>query len=298
MFDFGIHQKLLEFTVMKPSDDHLPLYEAKMISHFSYRAATYQNVSQEGISNGKARYPEMYELSDPCWEPTFRCWTKKENFERRMEGRDWDRGWLICMRDKTNATNERTAIFSVRPYLPGNDTVPTIFIRSEPKSVAGLLGTLSSLVVDFIARQKVGGLNLAAFIVEQLPILPPAFFTEPRLSFAVPKILELTYTSHSLAPFARDLGYDGPPFPWDEDRRAYLRADLDAFYARAYGLDRDELRYILNPADVKGPDYPSETFRVLKEKEIRQHGEYRTRRLVLEAWDRMEASGEFKALDL
>lgn len=57
-----------------------------------------------------------------------------------------------------------------------------------------------------------------------------------------------------------------PPFAWDEDRRARLRADLDAFYARAYGLTRDELRYILDPADVKGPDYPSGTFRVLKEK--------------------------------
>jgi len=89
-----------------------------------------------------------------------------------------------------------------------------------------------------------------------------------------------------------------PPFGWDEDRRALLRAELDAFYARAYGLDRDELRYILDPADVKGPDYPSETFRVLKEKEIRQHGEYRTRRLVLQAWDRMEKEGAFSKLGL
>ena len=66
-------------------------------------------------------------------------------------------------------------------------------------------------------------------------------------------------------------------------------AFLDVFYARAYGLTRDELRYILNPADARGAGYPSETFRVLKEKEIRQHGEYRTCRLVLAAWDRMEA---------
>ncbi len=77
-----------------------------------------------------------------------------------------------------------------------------------------------------------------------------------------------------------------------------MRAELDAFYARAYGLDRDELRYILDPADVKGPDYPSETFRVLKDKEIRLHGEYRTRRLVLEAWDRMESNGSFAAMGL
>jgi hypothetical protein len=93
-----------------------------------------------------------------------------------------------------------------------------------------------------------------------------------------------------MAPFSRDLGYDGPPFAWDEDRRAQLRAELDSWYARSYGLTRDELRYILDPADVKGPDYPSETYRVLKTNEIRRFNEYRTARLVLQAWDAMEGS--------
>jgi hypothetical protein len=90
-----------------------------------------------------------------------------------------------------------------------------------------------------------------------------------------------------MAPFARDLGYEGQPFPWDEDRRSHLRAELDAWYARAYGLTRDELRYILDPAGVKGPDYPSETFRVLKTNEIKRFGEYRAARLVLAAYDRL-----------
>jgi hypothetical protein len=49
---------------------------------------------------------------------------------------------------------------------------------------------------------------------------------------------------------------------------------------------------------VKGADYPSETFRVLKEKEIRQFGEYRTRRLVLEAWDALEPSGAFARMGM
>ncbi len=91
-----------------------------------------------------------------------------------------------------------------------------------------------------------------------------------------------------MRPLAHDLCYDGPPFAWDEDRRAQLRAELDAWYARAYGLTRDELRYILDPAEVKGADYPSETFRVLKTNEIRRFGEYRTARLVLQAWDALE----------
>ena len=81
------------------------------------------------------------------------------------------------------------------------------------------------------------------------------------------------------------------PFRWDEVRRAQFRAELDATYARLYGLTRDELRYILDPKEVYGEDFPGETFRVLKEMEIKQFGEYRTRRLVLEAWDRLGKGG-------
>lgn len=96
-----------------------------------------------------------------------------------------------------------------------------------------------------------------------------------------------------MRPWAEDLGYTGPPFAWNEDRRVHLRAELDAAYAHLYGLTRDELRYILDPTDIYGPDFPSETFRVLKDKEIRQYGEYRTARLVLAAWDRLTADGTF-----
>jgi len=118
--------------------------------------------------------------------------------------------------------------------------------------------------------------------------LPPSAYTSDELDFIVHRVLELTYTAWDLKPFAEDLDYDGPPFRWDEDRRALLRAELDAYYAALYGLTRDELRYVLDPQDVYGPDFPGETFRVLKEREIRQLGEYRTRRLVLEAWDRLD----------
>ena len=93
--------------------------------------------------------------------------------------------------------------------------------------------------------------------------------------------------------FGLDLGYNGPPFPWNPDRRALLKAELDAYFAYLYGLSRDELRYILDPKEVMGADYPSETFRVLKENEIKAFGEYRTRRLVLEAWDRFAEDGTF-----
>ena len=78
-----------------------------------------------------------------------------------------------------------------------------------------------------------------------------------------------------------------PRWGWDEARRALLQAELDAWFARAYGLTRDELRYNLDPVDVHGPDLLGESSRVLKEKEIAKSGEYRTRRLVLEARDKL-----------
>ncbi|HNH45194.1 MAG TPA: hypothetical protein PK633_14030 [Agitococcus sp.] len=103
----------------------------------------------------------------------------------------------------------------------------------------------------------------------------------------MPRVLELTYTAYDLKGWAEDLGYEAEPFTFNLERRALLRAELDAYYAKLYGLTRDELRYILDPADVMGADYPSETFRVLKNNDIKAYGEYRTGRLVLEAWDRL-----------
>lgn len=273
---------------------YLPLYEAKMVHQFDHRWAGY---SFDGASSSDSTIEEK---SNKDYEPLPRYWVAQNEIEKRLAETNWKREWLFGHRGLTNATNERTFISGIVPRIAVGNSLPiwTFSPAVSVEKIVGLVANCTSLAIDFAARQKLGGTNLNLFLLFQFPILPPDFYTEPRLAFITPRVLELTYTSHSLAPFARDLGHDGPPFAWDEDRRAHLRADLDAFYARAYGLTRDELRYILDPADVKGPDYPSETFRVLKEKEIRQHGEYRTRRLVLAAWDRMEANGEFTAMGM
>lgn len=85
-----------------------------------------------------------------------------------------------------------------------------------------------------------------------------------------------------------------PPFKWNEDCRARLRAELDASFATLYGLEEYDHRYILDPTDVCGADFPGETFRVLKEKAIARLGEYRTRRLVLEALGRLHQQGDLR----
>lgn len=205
--------------------------------------------------------------------------------------------WLMGWRDITNATNERTVIASVIPRVAVGNNLPLMLFGAnlDARKVAVLLGNLCSLVLDFVARHKVGGTHLNYFIYKQLPILPPDRYTTADLDFIAPRVLELTYTAHDLAAWAADLGYTGAPFPWNPDRRAQLRAELDAYYARLYGLDEHELRYVLDPAEVMGEDYPSETFRVLKNNELREYGEYRMRRLVLEAFRQRGAAAPASA---
>ncbi|MBK7846270.1 MAG: hypothetical protein IPJ73_02260 [Zoogloea sp.] len=153
---------------------------------------------------------------------------------------------------------------------------------------------LNSLIVDYQLRQK-DCFSLTNSDVRSLSVFPRQSCADEDIAFIVPRVLELTYTAHDLKPWAEDLGYGGPPFVFDPERRALLRAELDAYYARLYELTRDDLRYILDPAEVMGADYPSETFRVLKNSEMREFGDYRTRDLVLREFDRMalaHASGE------
>ena len=292
--------------------DPVPLYEAKMIHQFDHRWASYAGgevtlAEDDGIDAAAdgARDSTPDEKARPDYRVTPRYWVERAEVEARLQDFEWPRNWLVGFRDITNATNERTVIASVMPRVGVGNNCPLLFPLSAASAaqIAALVANLSSLTLDFTARHKVGGTHLNFFIAKQLPVLPPTAYTAEALAFIVPRVLELSYTADDLQPFYDDVMAENPafdprpeaergrPFAWNPERRAQLRAELDACYARLYGLTRDELRYLLDPSDLMGADYPSETFRVLKDKEIRQHGEYRTQRLVLAAWDQLETGG-------
>jgi hypothetical protein len=261
-------------------DGLVPLYEAKMFHQFTHRWATYTDSSD-------IRDLTESEKGDTSFSVQPRYWVSRTEVENKLGGK-WNKDWLLAFRDITNSTNERTAIFSVIPNFAVGNNAPIILTDiKQPKLISCLLANFCSLTFDFVTRHKVGGTHMNFFIVKQLPVLPPEGYTPKDIEFISTRVLELVYTAWDMQPFAKDMGYDGEPFIWNSNRRALLRAELDAYYAKLYGLTRDELRYILDPADVYGEDFPSETFRVLKNNEIKQFGEYRTRRLVLEAWDKM-----------
>jgi hypothetical protein len=126
----------------------------------------------------------------------------------------------------------------------------------------------------------------------------------------LPRILELTYTAWDLAPFANDCGYDGPPFRWDEERRFLLRCELDAAFFHLYlpsaangewrvasGETAEEVAQLKGnfPTPRDAVEYIMETFPIVKRKDEAKWSEYRTKRTILDLYDRMQhaiATGE------
>jgi len=268
-----------------PAAGLLPLYEAKLTHQFDHRWATYD-------AAGNSRDMTDAEKADPSCATVPRYWVSQAEVDERLQDKGWTRNWLVGWRDICRATDERTLIACVLPRAGVGHTVPLFMTTHAPKLVAALLANFSALVMDFCARVKVGGAHMTYGYLKQLPVLPPSRYSEADLAFILPRVLELTYTAHDLQAWAQDLGFEGAPFTFDPDRRAEIRGELDAYYARLYGLNEEKLRYILDPADVMGEDYPSETFRVLKNRELKEFDYYRTQTLVMREFNRMALADE------
>ena len=204
--------------------------------------------------------------------------------------------WIQAFRRITNTANERTMLADNFPLSAVGDSAPIVsYTKARAISSSLVMANLNSLPLDWAARLSLGGTNMSFFILRQLPILPPEAYLEEAceaskyVELVVPRVLELTYTAHDLEPFARDLGYEGPPFIWDDERRHRLKSELDAIYTHMYKLEREELKWILDAP------YPGASFPTLKKNEIKEFDEYRTKRYVLAAYDQM-ARGELPDL--
>ena len=262
-----------------PSGKWLPLYEGKMVQAFDHRAAsvvvnpTNQHRPAQAVSATVAQH------ANPSWVPAPRFWVNATQCAScpRM-------GWVLGFKEITAATNARTMISALLPAVGFGNKVPILKLEEAPRLGWALAANLNSTVFDFVARQKIQGQTLNLFIIEQFPVVPAVTYEDTRFGDTAAAeivreaVLELTYTSHDMAPFARDLGcVDGdgkvkPPFSWNEDRRLNLRAKLDAVFFHLYGVtDRDDVRYVYS------------TFPIVERQEIAAYGRYRSRDLCL-AW--------------
>ncbi len=264
-------------------DEHyVPLLEAKMVHLFDHRFGTYAD--QTAAQENQGKLPELNDTdhADPAFVGTPKYWVPRKEVETRLDG-VWNRGWLLGWREITGSTVLRTVIAAVVPRTAVGHKLPLLLPGRDAREVAALYANLCSYALDYAARQKVGGLSLAVFILKQLPVLPSSTHAE-RSSWAhgetvcawlLPRILELTYTAWDLEPFAHDVGYDGPPFRWDPERRFLLRCELDAAFFHLYGLSRDDTDYVMD------------TFPIVRKHDEKAHGEYRTKRVILEIYDAM-----------
>jgi hypothetical protein len=239
----------------------LPLYEAKMIHHYDHRWATY-------TADGDVRDATLEEHQVPDFTVLPRYWVDARAVDAALAGR-WNQDWLLGFRDITNTTNERTLIAGLVPRFGVGHKFPLLL----PGCKGHVFGAmLSSFVLDFISRQKVGGISMAYFVIEQLPVLLPTIFAgkcpwdqrQQLQDWIEDRVDELLYTARDMASAATSIGDDGEPFVWDADRRAVLRAELDAAFFHIYGIDsRENVAYILSTFPIVNRKDPGLAGRLL-----------------------------------
>lgn len=241
---------------------YLPLYEGKMAHHYDHRWGSYDNLDIQDVS--------INERIDPCFIVYPRYWVAEHEVAANLY---WKTAYLTGWRDITNVTNERTLIMSVIPAVAIGNSLPLIRVDKSSPARSNLICAMSSFICDFVTRQKAGGTHINFYILKQLSVITPQSIAFAR-AFIEPRVLELTYTAWDLTGFANDLGWPGPPFRWDDERRALMRAELDALMFHLYGINRDDVDYIMG------------TFPIVERKDRERYDSaYRTKDLILDRYD-------------
>ena len=254
----------------KGEELYLPLYQGRMIRHFDHRANSVSFNPENTHNPYLSEEVTTAQHADPDFLPQTQYWVPAcKVVDTLPEGR----GYTLGFRDIARPTDVRTAITTIVPWAGYGNTLPLVIGDDAPSSTH-LVANLNAMCADFVTRQKAQGTHLNWYIVEQLPVIAPEdydrrFGSMTARDLVRDHVLRLTYTAHDMAPFARDLGYDGPPFRWDEEERRHLRARLDALYFHLYGLSREDADYVLG------------TFPIVRREDEKKFGSYRTRDLVL-----------------
>ena len=253
------------------------------MSHYDHRLSTYAGATQAQLNVGSLPRLTAEQHDDPDCEPLARYWVAAPEVDKSLAER-WDHDWLLGWRDIARSSDSRNFMPTVLPRSAVDNKFPLAF-PAEPRNAVLLHAIWSSMVFDYISRQKLIGAGMTFFLVKQLAAPSPfTFETQPswaskRLDdWGIDRVLELAYTSWRLQPYAVDLTDEGAPFRWLPERREQLRAELDGAMFHLYGLARGEVEHVLD------------SFPVVRKNEERDLGEFRTKRLVLQAYDGITAA--------
>lgn len=308
---FRTHKQLIDSGAISSGknfiiDDkiYIPLYEGKMFWFYNHHYGTWPI---EGERPNAIPSPTLSDWEKPNYSIKPWFWIPQSAFQQKLAKYDkegnllwrWEHNWMIGFRDVCSSTLERTFTVSIIPEQCGTGhTINMLYPNQSITRILELQAMMSSLVFDYIAKQKIGGNHATIGVFKQMPGIPPEKISQHLGWEIVKRVVALDYFNHDLDSLAEELWEELDEqqraelpqlgrkecFIYDPDHRAVLQAELDAIFAHLYGLSTEDLRYILDPEDVCGPGCINETFRVLKDNEIREFGEYRTKRLVLKAW--------------
>jgi hypothetical protein len=266
-------------------DYGLPVFEGRMIDAYDYRAKG--NVSGRGRS---AEWEDMtFGSTAKRIQPQWRILPEKipDKLGARIDR------YRIGFGDIASPTNQRGLIAALLPgACVSGHSVPTIeFPGTEPEYLLLWIGIANSFAMDFLVRPKVS-LHMTYTVMDSLPF-PRAFLETPAAREIVQRVFGLCAVGPEMQAF-REAGANSGLWSSsvgiveDPDRRAVLAAEIDVLVAReVYGLKKDEMLYILDPANVLGPDCGIETFKALRNYEQREFNEFRSQRLIEEAWTRL-----------
>lgn len=258
----------------KGEDIFVPLYVGRMIHHYNHRAASV-DVNETNIHNPALSLDvTVTQLQNPNFYPEPQFWVSETDIPLPQAY-----NFVLAFRDIARSTDARTFINTLIPRNGCGNKLPLLLPENEDwKSYcyyAPLLNAnLASFVFDYVSRQKIQSTAMNWYIVEQLPIIPPDTFKQPLgkttvAEFIKEHVLHLTYTAWDMQPFAKDMGYDGEPFTWDEEDRRHRMAKLDALFFNLYEISEDDADYILS------------TFPIVRRHDEKEHGRFLTRDLIL-----------------
>ncbi|MDD4428675.1 MAG: N-6 DNA methylase [Paludibacter sp.] len=263
------------------NNDYVFLYEGKMINLFNSRYSSAFFSENEEALRGVNTQSSIEDLKNPKFNIAPRFLVQKFEIPDKYNSNKW----FVVLRKVSDVMNERTLISSIVPFSAVGNSLQTV-ISSSTNELVSFYANTTTFAFDYILRQKLGGKNIAQFVINQLPFINVVTLQNSIIvidkcsknSFEHIKriVLELTYTTDTLNVFANDLGYIGEPFIWDEEKRFQLKCELDAIYGHLYGLTRDEFDYIL------------ETFPIVKRKDIEKYDTYRTKDTILQLYDEMD----------
>ncbi len=236
----------------KRKDVFLPLYEAKMIQAFDHRAASVRVEKDNWMRQGQPEETSLVEHQNPEFVALPRFWVKQEDVNARMK--DCTSSSFIGFKDITSATNQRTMIAACIPWSAVTNHFPLLLTRLPFRHQLCLLANLNSLAFDYVARQKIGGVTLNLFILEQLPVFPPERY-DLRCTWngnmtlerwISDRVLKLTCTANDMLPLANAARFPPRVYGWKLEERSELLAELDAAYFVLYDLSSSEIDHVLS----------------------------------------------------